>query len=116
MNNDCTEQQFLSNVKNHTMKIIKDDDLHRHISFSNNGSNIYRFDLITWPGSLCIDGDCGTYVFRRITDMFEFFRVDDHDFNKNRDGGLSINTGYWGEKLTAIGTNAGYKEFDEDAF
>lgn len=49
-----TEEQFLGCVKNHSMEIIKDDDVHRHIKFSNNGSSDYRIDLITWPGCLCI--------------------------------------------------------------
>lgn len=111
----CTQERFLKDVKDHSMKIIKDDGVHRHISFTNNGSNVYRFDLITWPGRLCIDGDCGTYVFARIPDMFEFFRTDRNDLNYNKDG-LSINPSYWGEKLLSIGRNAGYEEFSEDKF
>lgn len=111
----CTEEQFLNNVKDHSMKIIRDDGVHRHINFSRNNGSAYHFDLITWPGKLCISGDCGTYVFCRIEDMFEFFRTDKNDFNYNHNG-LSINPGYWGEKLKSIGTNAGYKEFDQDEF
>lgn len=111
----CTQERFLKDVKDHSMKIIKDDGVHRHISFTNNGSNVYRFDLITWPGRLCIDGDCGTYVFARIPDMFEFFRTDRNDLNYNKDG-LSINPSYWGEKLQSIGRNAGYEEFDKNKF
>lgn len=117
MEHNCTEERLLNDVKNHSMEILRDDgDAARHISFTNNGSSIYRFDLITWPGHLCIAGDCGTYVFSRIRDMFEFFRMDDNDFNKRPDRRLNINPGYWGEKLQSIGTNAGYKEFDGDAF
>lgn len=111
----CTEARFLKNVENHSMEIIRDDGVHRHISFTNNGSNVYRFDLITWPGRLCVDDDCGTYVFARIPDMFEFFRTDSNDLNYNKHG-LSINPSYWGEKLQSIGRNAGYEEFSEDKF
>jgi hypothetical protein len=39
--------------------------------------------------------------------MFKFFRAN---------GSLDINPSYWGEKLQSIGTNAGYTEFDPDAF
>ena len=84
----------------------------RHISFTRNGSSVYRFDLITWPGHLCITGDCGTYVFRRLTDMFEFFRAEGSRTTKK----LAINPYYWGEKLESIGTNAGYREFDSKSF
>jgi len=91
------------------MDIIKDDGVHRFVRFRRPESITYWFDLITWPGHLCISGDCGTYVFSRLQDMFEFFR--------NEEGKpLGINPGYWGEKLKSIGTNAGYREFDEERF
>ena len=112
----CTEERFLQDVANHSIKIIKDDGVHRHISFTNNGSNCYRFDLITWPGSICYTGDMGTYVFSRLDDMFKFFKMSDNDFNKNPNKQLNINPYYWGQKLQAIGTNAGYEEFDSDKF
>lgn len=111
----CTEERYLNDVKDHSMEIIRDDGVYRHIKFSRNGSSVYRLDLITWPGRLCIDSDCGTYVFARIPDMFEFFRTDKNDFNYNHNG-LRINPGYWGEKLLSIGRNAGYKEFNEEKF
>jgi hypothetical protein len=111
---ECTEDRFLKDAANHSMEVIKDDGVHRHLSFTNGGSSCYRFDLITWPGNLCIAGDCGTYVFSRIEDMFDFFRMKKNDFNHSKDRKLNINTGYWGEKLQAIGTNAGYEEYSED--
>lgn len=116
MSHSCTEDRFLNDTKDHTMNIIMDNGLHRHISFTYEGSSVYRFDLITWPGHLCICGDCGTYVFSRIADMFAFFRMRYNDFNKNIDGSLSINPSYWGEKLESVAKNGGYKEFDPDKF
>ena len=104
----CTEEMFLRDIKDHSMKIIKDDGVNRHIRFSDNGSSCYFFELITWPGHLCIAGDCGTYVFRRLTDMFEFFR--------SKRTGLHINAGYWGEKLESIDRHDGYKKFSHDVF
>jgi len=116
MKQNCDEEQFLKDVEDHKMEIIRDDDTTRHIRFREPGTICYGFDLITWPGHLCITGDCGTYVFSRIHDMFSFFRMDDNDFNKRPDRKLNINPGYWGEKLLSVGTNAGYKEFCEDSF
>jgi hypothetical protein len=106
----CTEERFLNDVKDHSMEIIRDDGVRRHIKFSRNGSSYYWFDLITWPGRLCIDGDCGTYVFSRVSDMFDFFRPEEGK------KGLFIKPSYWGEKLRSIGTNAGYEEFSEELF
>lgn len=113
---DCKEESFLKYVENHSMKIIRDDDLHRHLSFTNNGSSVYRFDLITWPGHLCISGDCGTYVFARIPDMFSFFRMDKNDFNYSEKRGLNINPGYWGEKLKSIDKQGRYKDYYPEIF
>ena len=93
---ECTEQMFLDDVKNHQISIIKDDGLHRFIRFKRPDSTSYWFDLITWPGFLCISGDCGTYVFSRTEDMFDFFKMRDGDFNKKKDRLLNINPRYWG--------------------
>lgn len=112
----CDENRFLSDTKNHKMDVIRDDGVNRHIRFRKPGTVCYGFDLITWPGYLCIAGDCGTYVFSRIRDMFEFFRTEDDYKKSHPEQKLFINTGYWGEKLQSIGTNAGYKEFDAPAF
>lgn len=108
----CSEEQFLKNTAEHQMTVLREDGVDRHIRFRKPGTVCYGFDLITWPGHLCITGDCGTYVFARINDMFGFFRMDPQEHKE----GLSINPGYWGEKLLAIGTNAGYREFDEEKF
>lgn len=93
---------------NHTMRVHRDDGLYRHIEFSNGGSSVYRFDLITWPGYLTVCGDMGTWTFSRTADMFEFFG-----------GKKGINPGYWGEKLQ-MGAS-GHRdeicmEFDEESF
>jgi len=110
----CIEDSFLRDTNNHSMKIIQDDGVHRHMSFTDNGSSVYRFDLITWPGHLCISGDCGTYVFSRLHDMLEFFRMDKSDFNHSKNRKLNINAGYWGEKLQGTGTQEGYKRYSEE--
>lgn len=98
------KEDFLEQTKAHTMEVLLDNGYYRHLKFTNNGSNIYRYDLITYPGGLVIRGDMGTYVFERLPDMFEFFRSE---------GKLTINPGYWGEKLQTDERRSGYLQWSE---
>lgn len=113
-----TEARFLKDVESHVMEIIKEDGLHRHIRFRKPGTMCMHFDLITWPGYLCYTGDMGTYVFRRLDDMFQFFRADrEHAHSRGKQ--LGINLGYWAEKLEAVDGNShrtSITEFDSDKF
>lgn len=104
MNKNKMRDQFQKDTKNHSMEILRDDELYRHLKFTNNGSNIYRFDLVTWPGYLAVTGDMGEFIFSRIPDMFQFFRDDKGE----------INPGYWAEKCLAADKHGGIKEFSED--
>ena len=111
----CTEVQFLKDVSKHQMIVLRDDGISRHIRFKQPNTGNRYFDLITWDGCLCYNGDMGTFVFSRIPDMFEFFRQDRSQVL--RDGKtLAINLGYWGEKLQSISRFGGYEEFDGDKF
>lgn len=113
-----TEDQFLKEVDHHVMEVIRDDGLYRHIRFRRPGTMCMHFDLITWPGYLCYCGDMGTYVFSRLSDMFEFFRTD-RDYAHRSGRKLGINPGYWSEKLLAVDGNrrsAGVKEFSAARF
>lgn len=116
---DLTEAEFLRDVARHQVTIIRDDGLHRHVRFQEPGSSCYYFDLITWPGCLCYTGDMGTFVFKRTSDMFHFFRTD-REYAARRGRSLTINLSYWGEKLVAVdahGVHGGKaKEFDEAKF
>lgn len=108
--------RFLINTANHTMKVHRDDGIYRHLEFSRNGSNSYRFDLVTWPGYLCVTGDMGTWTFSRITDMFDFFTAS----HFGRQESFLINPGYWSEKFES-GAGRGRREspcfeFDAQAF
>jgi hypothetical protein len=96
--------RFQADVRDHEMAVVKDDGVHRHLTFRRPTSSVFRFDLLTWPGHLCITGDYGTYVFSRIPDMFEFFR------------GHEINPRYWDEKLLSVSRHGGYREFDPETF
>lgn len=102
--------RFINDIRDHQLTVLRDDGLYRHLSFGRPGSNSYRFDLVTWPGYLCVTGDCGTWTFSRIPDMFDFFSM------KNT---AVINPGYWAEKICA-GAGGGRSEFcydfDEQAY
>ena len=99
---------FVRDTENHAMTVIRADGVNRHLRFGQPGCSAYWFDIITWPGVLCINGDMGTYVFARIEDMFEFFKVESERY--------PINPGYWGEKILARDKHADIVEFDEDEF
>jgi hypothetical protein len=94
----------------HEMQILRDDGVYRHLRFKRAKTRSMYFDLVTWPGHLCFTGDMGTYVFSRLTDMFEFFRRAD-----NREP-YQISFDYWGSKVLAEDRYAKVKEFCPDTF
>lgn len=109
----CTEERFLSDTESHILTVLKIDGIYRNLRFSKKESNAFSFNLTTWPGYLAITGDMGTYVFSRLDDMFCFFRTDKNDFNYNPDG-ISINPGYWAEKMQSEKQNNHGREFSAD--
>lgn len=113
MKPQCTEEQFLKRVEDHSIEIIMDDGIDRRIRFSNNGSTVDRFDLITWQGHLLITGDMGSYLFRRVRDMFTFFRMN-RETQDNR--GLFINPMYWSQKVLAVDRHGDIKEWSAKNF
>ncbi len=100
-------KSFEEQTAEHALTILHEDGLYRHLSFAKPGTNVYRYDLVTWPGYLAVSGDMGEYVFSRIEDMFKFFAGEGK--------GEGINPGYWGEKLRGPGTDM-YRRYSEDAF
>lgn len=113
--NQPTEQSFLKDVADHLMTVLRDDGVYRHIRFKQPGTNCMYFDLMTWPGFLCYSGDMGCYVFRRLEDMFEFFRTD-RLHQPDRGQTLFINPSYWAEKVEAEERNEGVKKYSADKF
>lgn len=95
--------RFARESVDHAMTIKHDDGLYRHLRFQSQKwkppllhpvkSSFYWFDLITVPGALIFQGDGESFVFARLTDMFEFFRLGGYDRKPN--------LGYWAEKLTS---------------
>lgn len=108
MTTSCSKERFQRDVRDHELTIVLDQGLHRHIMLSRPGSNYYRFHITTWPGYLAISGDCGSYTFARLRDMFEFFR---DETGQNR-----INEGYWAEKLQAVDRHGKASELDDEAY
>jgi hypothetical protein len=79
-------ERFAKETAAHEMTVLHDDGLYRHLRFKDPNYFGYWFDLITVPGVLIFRGDGASYVFARITDMFEFFRSGTWD-----DGLIHIN-------------------------
>jgi hypothetical protein len=104
-----TEADFLHDVRDHRIQVIRDDGEYRHIRFSRPDTYCMQFDLITWPGYLAYSGDMCCYVFSRIRDMFEFFRG-------STDGPLRVNLGYWHEKVQAQDRHGGTKAHSPERF
>lgn len=64
-------------VSEHKMVIIKDNEVYRHLRFQRSDTSDKCFDVITWPYHLCYTGDMGTYVFGFGSyDMFDVLRED----------------------------------------
>ena len=95
-------EEFLDNVKNHKLKILLDNGVYRHLRFQAPETSNRYFEIVTYPGYLVICGDMGTYVFKRLTDMFEFFRHDTVDLD------------YWSQKIDAEDKGSKVKEFSQE--
>lgn len=104
-----TRESFLADVANHRMQVLRDEGVYRHLRFSRPAPNawVQWFEIVTWPGALCLRGDMGTWVFSRDPDMFEFFRAPDQ---------LRIKEDYWLEKLEAEDKRTGAEEFSREVF
>jgi hypothetical protein len=100
---------FLTDTDRHQLQIIQDDGVHRHIVLCRPGSSIYLFGLVTWPGHLTVYGDAGTMTFRRLDDMFDFFRTD------HPEADLSTNPDYWSGKSEGLSGTARANCFEWDA-
>jgi hypothetical protein len=106
--------RFARETTNHEMTVLHDDGLYRHLRFRaswwqpplarKQTSSMYWFDLITAPGMLLFQGDGESFQFRRIEDMFEFFRGP----------AGRINPGYWAEKI--VDGRDRLRKYDRDLF
>jgi len=90
MHIDHVKRQFSTAYGTTRTTILHDDGLYRHIRIQ--GAHYYRFDLVTWPGSLFVNCEGDGYAFARTDDMFGFFRQGGAE-------SLDPNLSYWAEKL-----------------
>lgn len=88
-------ERFARETRDHELSILHDDGLYRHLSFRNPNDFAYWFELITTPNSLTFQGDGTAFTFRRLTDMFQFFRGSSHP------PVYTINPRYWAEKVVS---------------
>lgn len=103
---DPMAERFTRNTADHQMTVLHDDGLYRHLRFAQpEHSWLYWFEIVTWPGSLTVKGDCGTFTFSREADMFGFFRAHHGSYS-------AINPSYWGEKTP--GGVRSVREYSED--
>lgn len=100
--------RFLHDVRDHEMRVVHDSGLHRHLTFHKPGTSNLMFHLTTWPGFLAISGDCDDFMFRRLDDMFTFFRPSGAA-PENGIGRLDI--GYWASKVVAASRTGGLEQF-----
>lgn len=99
---DHAATMFATDTADHRLTILHDEGIYRHLLCKTPGTSMYWFTITTTPQTLIIDGDMGTYVFRREHDMFTWFR--------------GFSPDYWAQKLEAVDKNGGVKEHDEDLF
>lgn len=101
---------FSRDIDRHQMQVIRDEGVNRHLRFKRPGTMCMHFDILTWPGYLCYTGDMGSYLFRRLDDMFEFFR------GGSGSKPYRIDLRYWAEKLEAADKSDGISAFSADSF
>jgi hypothetical protein len=99
-------KRFATDTEHHQLTVLHEDGLYRHIRAQQPGTGHCWFDLITWPGTLTVKGDMGTYTFSRAQDMLDFFRR-----STSYDG---PNLSYWEEKLDAVDSSSGVRTYSVD--
>jgi hypothetical protein len=99
MDQQQLERWAVEAFADHTLEVIRDDGLYRHLRCRKSGTWVYGFDVVTWPGYLTVCGDIGTWVFSRERDMLPWFEA----------SGDRINPGYWSEKLMH-GSGSGHED------
>ncbi|MFJ4880046.1 hypothetical protein ACIP93_33230 [Streptomyces sp. NPDC088745] len=99
----AAQERFASEVDGATMTVVKDDGLHRHLTFRFPKASWEWCEIITWPGTLTLRGGLGCWSFTYDEDMLAFFRPGPH---RER-----IDPLHWAQKL-APGSEV--KEYDEN--
>jgi len=98
------EKFFPKHVKNHKIRILKEDGLYRHYRCGVPDESNMHFYIMTWPNYLAYTGDMGDYLFCRTDDMIHFM------------SGACRSHGYAAEKCVAMDKGDKIEEFSEDKF
>lgn len=102
-------ERFARDVATHVMTIERNEGVDRRITFRRPGTRCMSFELVTWPGVLAYTGDMGSFMFTRLHDMFEFFRLPEYPARPP-------SFGYWEEKCIAADRNGGTRKFSPESF
>lgn len=96
-------RSFAAEMVDADVCVLLNHGLYRHLQCQPQGVLGRPFDLMTWPGRLCISGDMGTYVFEGplLDDLFAFFRT----------GRGTVNLDYWATKLISQDVPVGYQAY-----
>ena len=109
------ESDFLKLTERHLMLPVMDNRHHRHLRFQRQDSLDAHFDIVTWPGRLCISGDRGCYVFGGQLDMMSVFRAPDRD-TIPAGVTLPVKLDEWQAMLVSEDTVRGTETFDPEMF
>lgn len=104
--NATIAERFKRDTAKHELTVLHDDGLYRHLRLMEPRSSHHWFEIVTWPQSLTIRGDMGSYTFSRAQDMFDFFR-------RSAWAG-EPNLQYWEEKLDSTDIHSGAREYSEE--
>jgi hypothetical protein len=106
---DVTSESFNKDTAHHVLTVLRDEPPYRHLRFGKPGTICYSVEILTFPGYLVVVGDMGSFTFRRVHDMFTFFRPPQGDPDR-------INLPYWHEKLVATDRCDGATRFSWEIF
>lgn len=100
---EAARQRYQSNAGSHTLTVLHEDGLYRHLRF-NSPNSFYWFDIITWPKGLTINGGMGTFTLKVDEDdvLALFLR--------------SASPSYWQEKVYSTDRNDGHYGWLSDVF
>lgn len=87
-----------------------------HWKCRDKGTMINWFDIIVWPGCLCINGDMGTFVFSRTNDMISFMQKSAMSYSYAAEKCVAGETREWSHELflESIKERLSDDDLDED--
>jgi len=66
--------EFNRDTRDHTLTVLHDSGVYRHLRFNAPGHGSYAFEIISSLGTLTITGDMGSFTFCQTAEMFHYFR------------------------------------------